>query len=124
MMNDAYLVSAVRTPIGKFLGGLADLAAPELGGRVLKEVLARSNIPAGSVDEVIMGNVLQAGVGQNPARQAALKALTSVPDQLPRAGCTTMSCGLLTTARYSSSLRICSGMFSGVGTGWSRSGSQ
>src|ERR1019366_7299653 len=80
MMNDAYLVSAVRTPIGKFLGGLADLAAPELGGRVLKEVLARSNIPAGSVDEVIMGNVLQAGVGQNPARQAALKA--GLPDTI------------------------------------------
>jgi acetyl-CoA C-acetyltransferase len=79
-MIDAYLVAAVRTPIGKYLGGLADLSAPELGGRALKETLRRANLPAGSVDEVIMGNVLQAGLGQNPARQAALKA--GLPDTI------------------------------------------
>ena len=73
-MLDAYLVAAVRTPIGKYLGGLADLSAPELGGRVLKETLIRANLPVDQVDEVIMGSVLQAGLGQNPARQAALKA--------------------------------------------------
>ena len=77
-MTDAYLVSAVRTPIGKYLGGLADLSAPELGGRVLKETLQRANLPIDSIDEVIMGCVLQAGLGQNPARQAALKA--GLPD--------------------------------------------
>ncbi len=79
-MNDAYLIAAVRTPIGKYLGGLADLSAPELGGRVLKEVLDRASLPIGSVDEVIMGSVLQAGLGQNPARQAALKA--GLPDTI------------------------------------------
>ncbi len=79
-MNDAFLVAAVRTPIGKYLGGLADLPAPELGGRVLKEALSRAKLPAGAVDEVIMGSVLQAGLGQNPARQAALKA--GLPDTI------------------------------------------
>ncbi len=79
-MNEAYIMSAVRTPIGKYLGGLADIPASELGSRVLKEALARSTMPAGAVDEVIMGSVLQAGLGQNPARQAALKA--GLPDTI------------------------------------------
>jgi acetyl-CoA C-acetyltransferase len=79
-MNEAYIVSAVRTPIGKYLGGLADILAPELGGRVLKEALVRAHLQAGAVDEVIMGSVLQAGLGQNPARQAALKA--GLPDTI------------------------------------------
>jgi acetyl-CoA C-acetyltransferase len=79
-MIDAFLVAAVRTPIGKYLGGLADLSAPELGGHVLRETLIRGKIPASSVDEVIMGSVLQAGLGQNPARQAALKA--RLPDTI------------------------------------------
>jgi acetyl-CoA C-acetyltransferase len=79
-MSDAFLVSAVRTPIGKFLGALADLSAPDLGAHVLREALRRANVAAGAVDEVIMGNVLQAGVGQNPARQAALKA--GLPDTI------------------------------------------
>src|SRR5207244_3081660 len=72
--------AAVRTPIGKYLADLADLPAPDLGSIVLKESLKRSAIPAGSVDEVIMGSVLQAGLGQNPARQAALKA--GLPDTI------------------------------------------
>src|SRR5216684_2316479 len=79
-MTDAYLVAAVRTPIGKYLGGLADLSAPYLGGRVLKETLQRANLPIGSIDEVIMGCALQAGLGQNPARQAALTA--GLPDTI------------------------------------------
>jgi acetyl-CoA C-acetyltransferase len=79
-VNDAYLVAAVRSPIGKYLGGLAELSAPELGGRVLAEALTGSRLPAGAVDEVIMGCVLQAGLGQNPARQAALKA--GLPDTI------------------------------------------
>jgi acetyl-CoA C-acetyltransferase len=73
-MQDAFIVSAARTPIGKYLGGLADLSAPELGARVLAEVIKRGNFDGSDVDEVIMGVVLQSGLGQNPARQAALKA--------------------------------------------------
>src|SRR4051812_18716398 len=77
-MPDALIVSAARTPIGKYLGALADVSAPELGAVALREALRRANLPPGSVDEVIMGNVVQAGLGQNPARQAALKA--GLPD--------------------------------------------
>src|SRR5258708_9107312 len=68
------IVAAARTPIGKFLGGLAPLSAPELGAIAIRAGLERSGVPAADVDEVIMGNVVQAGVGQAPARQAALKA--------------------------------------------------
>jgi acetyl-CoA C-acetyltransferase len=77
-MPDALLVSAARTPIGKYLGALADLSAPELGAIALKEALRRSGLPADRVDEVIMGNVVQAGLGQNSARQAALRS--GLPD--------------------------------------------
>jgi acetyl-CoA C-acetyltransferase len=73
-MSDALIVSAARTPIGKYLGALSDLSAPELGAVAVKEALRRANVPADRVDEVIVGNVVQAGLGQNPARQAALKA--------------------------------------------------
>src|SRR4051794_828849 len=73
-MNDVLLFAPVRTPIGKYLGGLADLPAPQLGGRVLAECLRRSAVDPAQIDEVIMGEVIQAGVGQNPARQAALAA--------------------------------------------------
>ena len=72
--RDAVIVSAVRTAIGNFQGSLAGVSAPELGGIVLKEALARAGATAEHIDEVIMGNVLQAGLGQNPARQAAIKA--------------------------------------------------
>lgn len=68
------IVAAARTPIGKFLGGLAPLSAPELGAVVIKAALERSGVPAADVDEIIMGNVVQGGVGQAPARQAALRA--------------------------------------------------
>ncbi len=71
---DAYLLSAVRTPIGKFLGELSDLTAPKLGAVAIAEAVKRANIDPTAVDEVIMGNVVQAGVGQAPARQAALGA--------------------------------------------------
>ncbi len=79
-MADAYLLSGVRTPIGKYLGALADVAAPELGALVVAEALRRAKVPGERVDEVILGNVIQAGVGQNPARQAALKA--GLPDTI------------------------------------------
>jgi acetyl-CoA C-acetyltransferase len=67
------ILSAVRTPIGRFLGGLAPLTAPELGAKVVAESVRRAGIEPKQVDEVIMGNVVQAGLGQNPARQAALR---------------------------------------------------
>lgn len=79
-MSEAVILSAVRTPIGKYLGGLADLSAPELGGLAVTEALRRSKLSASDFDEVIMGNVLQAGLGQNPARQSALKA--GLPDSI------------------------------------------
>ncbi len=73
-MKQAVIVGAARTAIGKFLGGLSPFAAPELGAVAVKAALARANVEPSAIDEVILGNVLQAGVGQNPARQAALKA--------------------------------------------------
>jgi len=72
-MSDAYIISGVRTPIGSFLGSLATLTAPELGGVVVKNAIEQSVVSPEQIDEVIMGNVIGAGVGQAPARQAALK---------------------------------------------------
>ena len=68
------IVSAARTPIGKFLGGLSTLSAPDLGAVAIREAVRRAGVDAADVQEVIMGNVLQGGVGQAPARQALLKA--------------------------------------------------
>ena len=72
-MSDAFIVSAVRLPTGKFLGSLKDLQAPELGALVVREAVRRAGIDPATVDECIMGNVVSAGAGQAPARQAALK---------------------------------------------------
>jgi acetyl-CoA C-acetyltransferase len=73
-LKDVVIASACRTPIGKFQGSLAGFRAPDLGALAIAEALRRAGVPAGAVQEVIMGNVLQAGLGQNPARQAAIKA--------------------------------------------------
>ena len=73
-MTEVVIAGAVRTPIGKFGGSLAGVPAVELGAIVIKQALARAGIPPEDVDEIIMGNVLQAGLGLNPARQAALRA--------------------------------------------------
>lgn len=75
------IVGAVRTPIGKYLGGLAPLKATELGAIAIREVVTRAGIAPGAVDEVIMGHVLQGGAGQAPARQAALGA--GLPGTVP-----------------------------------------
>jgi acetyl-CoA C-acetyltransferase len=72
--RQAVIVAAARTPIGKFLGGLAPLAAPELGAIAIRAAIERSKIDLQAIEEVIMGNVIQGGVGQAPARQAAIKA--------------------------------------------------
>ena len=88
--NDAFIVSAVRTPIGKFLGALSSKKATELGSHAIGEALARAGAPAEHIDEVFFGNVVSAGLGQAPARQAALGA--GVPASIP---CTTINkvCG-------------------------------
>lgn len=73
-MRDAVILSAVRTPTGKFMGALKGFTAPQLGAMVVKEAVRRAGIDPAKVDEVILGNVLSAGVGQAPARQAAIGA--------------------------------------------------
>ena len=72
-MTDAVIVSAVRTPTGKFLGGLKDFSATQLGAMVVAEAVRRADVDPASVEECIMGNVVSAGLGQAPARQAALR---------------------------------------------------
>jgi len=74
MNKEVYIVAAVRTPIGAFMGGLSTISATELGSIAIKGALEKSDLPIDLVDEVFMGNVLQAGLGQAPARQAALGA--------------------------------------------------
>jgi acetyl-CoA C-acetyltransferase len=75
------ILSAVRTPVGRYLGGLAPLAAPRLGAVVIREAVRRAGVEPGAVEDVIMGNVLQGGVGQAPARQAAIHA--GLPGTVP-----------------------------------------
>ncbi len=74
MSETPVIVAACRTPIGKYLGGLSSLTATDLGAIVLEEAVKRAGVDKADVEEIIMGNVLSAGLGQNPARQAALKA--------------------------------------------------
>ena len=80
-MEDVVIVAAGRTPVGKFGGSLAKIPAAELGAHVIRQLLAKTGIDPASVSEVIMGQVLTAGAGQNPARQAALKG--GLPDMVP-----------------------------------------
>ena len=80
-MTDVVIVSAVRTAVGKFGGSLAKIAAPELGAAVIREALARAKVAPDQVSEVIMGQVLTAGSGQNPERQAVIKA--GLPNMVP-----------------------------------------
>ena len=80
-MENPVIVSAVRTPIGRFLGSLSSVQAPRLGALAVKEAIARAGLKPDQVDEVIMGNVVGAGLGQNPARQASI--FGGVPDTVP-----------------------------------------
>ncbi|WP_138433481.1 acetyl-CoA C-acyltransferase [Winogradskyella algicola] len=86
MNKDVVIVSAVRTPIGSFLGNLSSVPAPKLGAAAIKGALERINLKPEMVDEVLMGNVVQAGTGQAPARQAAIFA--GIPNTVP---CTTIN---------------------------------
>jgi acetyl-CoA C-acetyltransferase len=72
--KEVYIISAVRTPMGSFLGAFTSIPATQLGSTAIKGAVEKSNVPVDAIDEVFMGNVLQAGVGQAPARQAALGA--------------------------------------------------
>ncbi|AKT43778.1 thiolase family protein [Chondromyces crocatus] len=76
-----YIVAATRTPIGAFQGALSSLTAPRLGAAAIEAALQRANLPADAIEEVFMGNVLSAGIGQAPARQAAIFA--GIPDKVP-----------------------------------------
>ncbi|MDR0570245.1 MAG: acetyl-CoA C-acetyltransferase [Clostridiales Family XIII bacterium] len=80
-MREAVIVSAVRTPIGSFGGSLKDISAAKLGGLAIKEALKRAGVDPASVDELIFGNVLQGGLGQNVARQASMEA--GIPKETP-----------------------------------------
>ncbi|MBU6363039.1 MAG: acetyl-CoA C-acetyltransferase [Acidobacteria bacterium] len=80
-MSTPVIAGAVRTPIGAFMGSLASVPATELGAIVIRESLARAGVPADQVDDVLMGCILQAGLGQGPARQSAMAA--GVPDTVP-----------------------------------------
>ena len=86
MSKDVVIVSAARTPIGSFLGGLSTVSAPKLGATAIKGALEKINLNPALVDEVLMGNVVQAGTGQAPTRQAAIYA--GIPDTTP---CTTVN---------------------------------
>ena len=85
VMKEAVIVSATRTPVGKFGGGLKDLSAPKIGAIAVREAVRRAKLEPKDVEECIMGNVISAGLGQNPARQAALWG--------------GLSCGVLAKAR-------------------------
>src|ERR1044071_10312534 len=81
MTTDIVIVSAARTAVGKFGGTLAKTSAPELGAIVIKALLERSGVAADQVNEVFLGQVLQAGAGQNPARQSVIKS--GLPQSVP-----------------------------------------
>ena len=85
-MKEVVIVSVARTPIGSFLGSLSGIPAPRLGAVAIKGALEKINLAPENVDEVLMGNVVQAGTGQAPARQAAIYA--GIPDTVP---CTTVN---------------------------------
>jgi len=104
-MNEVVIVSAVRTPIGSFMGQLSTIPAPKLGALAIKAALERIDLDPSLVEEVLMGNVIQAGTGQAPARQAAIYA--GIPDSVP---CTTInkvcSSGMKTVMQAAQSIAL------------------
>ncbi|MFN8828961.1 MAG: acetyl-CoA C-acetyltransferase [Labrys sp. (in: a-proteobacteria)] len=115
-MSDVVIVGAARTPVGSFSGALSSLAAHELGAIAIKEALVRAKVDAGEVDEVIMGQILAAGQGQNPARQAAMKA--GIPqektawglNQLCGSGLRAVAIGMQQIANGDASVIVAGGM--------------
>jgi acetyl-CoA C-acetyltransferase len=113
-MQESFIVSAVRTPIGKFLGALKGLKATELGAMVVKEAIARARVEAEQVEEVIMGNVVSAGLGQNRARQVMLarQAIAAGDaDVIVAGGMESMSNGPYLAQRVREGLRLGHGQF-------------
>jgi acetyl-CoA C-acetyltransferase len=104
-MEDAVIVSAVRTPIGTMGGAFVDVPAPRLGAVAVEEAVRRAGIDPNTVEEVLMGNVLQAGLGQNPARQAAIGASlsTGIPSMTVNKVC---GSGLKTIALAAQAIRL------------------
>jgi acetyl-CoA C-acetyltransferase len=104
-MEDAVIVSAVRTPIGTMGGAFVDVPAPRLGAVAVQEAVRRAGVDPETVDEVLMGNVLQAGLGQNPARQAAIGASlsTGIPSMTVNKVC---GSGLKTIALAAQAIRL------------------
>ncbi len=90
-MQDVVIVAATRTAVGSFQGSLAAVAAVDLGAAVIRQLLAQTGVDGAQVDEVIMGQVLTAGAGQNPARQAAIKA--GLPFSVPAMTLNRAACG-------------------------------
>jgi acetyl-CoA C-acetyltransferase len=80
-MKNVVVLSAARTPVGSFLGKLSSLPAPALGSTAIRSALERAGVAPADVEQVILGNVLQAGIGQAPARQASRAA--GIPDEVP-----------------------------------------
>ncbi|XP_073836264.1 acetyl-CoA acetyltransferase 2 [Musca autumnalis] len=115
MSDNVYIVAGARTPIGNFNGTLSKLKASDLGGIVIKDLLKRANVAANEVNEVIMGQALTAGQGQNPARQAALNA--GLPIEVPAyninmlcgSGLKTVALGYQSIRCGDSSIAICGG---------------
>ena len=81
MSREVVILSAARTPVGRYLGSLANIPATDLGALTIKEAVKRAGIDPSDVQEVIMGNVLQAGLGQNPARKATISS--GLPEEIP-----------------------------------------
>ena len=101
-MSGSVIVAGARTPIGRLLGGLKDLSAADLGGVAIKGALEKAGVAADQVDYVIMGQVLQAGAGQIPARQAAVAG--GIPMNVPVASPSTRSaCPASTRSRWPTS---------------------
>jgi acetyl-CoA C-acetyltransferase len=115
-MSDVVIVGAARTPVGSFSGALSSLSAHELGAIAIKEALVRAKVDSGDVDEVIMGQILAAGQGQNPARQAAMKA--GIPqektawglNQLCGSGLRAVAIGMQQIANGDASVIVAGGM--------------
>jgi len=104
-MTGAVIVDVIRTPVGKFSGGLKDLSAIDLGGLVIGSLVSRNSLPVEKIDECIMGNVIAAGLGQNPARQASIAG--GLPDTVP---CLTINkvcgSGLMAVMLAADSIRV------------------
>ncbi len=115
-MREVYIVSAVRTPIGSFGGGLSSIPAPRLGAKAIEGALERGSVDPAEVEEVFMGNVLQAGLGQAPARQAAIysgigdKVPSTTVNKVCSSGMKSVSFGAQSILTGDNELVVCGGM--------------